>query len=353
MNEAVLLLAYGSPSLPEDMADYLRDVREGREPPPELIAEMQERQRRIGGSPLTRLTLAQALALQRELLRRGRFMPVYVGMRHWPPRIADAIAQMRADGITDAVALVMAPHYSALSGGRYRQRVEEAQAGAEAPIRFRFIESWWAQPRLLDAWESAIRRVLAAPADSAEKPAVDGEAADPPCGKAWEVDPSWEGPRPRGPSFGGGAAESIAAAETGKTKLIFTAQSLPARIRQAGDPYEEQLLGNCRALAERLGTSDWTFAFQSAGASPEPWLGPALEDVLPTLARDGYRRVLGAPIGFVCDHMEILFDLDMEARGIAESAGLQFARVDLPNTAPLFIEALADTVLAARDGSAA
>lgn len=297
---AILLMAYGTVSSLDDMAAYLLDIREGRPPSPELVREMRRRYEAIGGSPLLRLAEAQARALEAELDRRGRAAPVFLGMRHWTPRIRDAVAAMKAAGVTEAVAIVLAPHYSSLSIGRYRKRLDEALAETGASIRFRVVESWWNQPRLFEAFERRIRAALA----------------------------RWDGAPPA------------------KTRVLFSAHSLPARIKAMGDPYEDQLLAHARALADRLGLGDWSFVFQSAGASPEPWLGPAIEDEIPRLAAEGYRRLLVVPTGFVCDHVEILYDLDLEAKALAVHHGIELARTESMNDFAPFIQALADTVLA-------
>lgn len=295
---AVLLMAYGTVSSMDDMAAYLLDIREGRPPSPELVGEMQRRYAAIGGSPLLRLAGAQARALEAELARRGRPAPVFIGMRHWTPRIRDAVAAMKAAGVTEAVALVLAPHFSSLSIGRYRKRLDEALAETGAQIRFRVVESWWEQPRLFEAFERRIRDALA----------------------------RWDGAPPA------------------KTRVLFSAHSLPARIKAMGDPYEDQLMTHAKALAQRVGLADWMFVFQSAGASPEPWLGPAIEDVIPRLAAEGYRRLLVVPTGFVCDHVEILYDLDLEAKALAAEHGIELARTESMNTFEPFIAALADVV---------
>lgn len=301
----VLLMAYGTPGSLDDMPAYLADVREGRPPSPALVTEMTQRYRRIGGSPLTRLTLRQAEALEAEFARRGRPARVHVGMRHWEPRIAGAVRDMAAEGIPDAVAIAMAPHYSSLSGARYRRCVAGACDQTPNAPKFRFVGEWWRQPRLIDTWAGLI----------------------------------------------GDAMRAQAAEGTDAPLVVFTAHSLPARIRAAGDTYEAQLRENAGMIAERAGLAGWTFAFQSAGASPEPWLGPPIGEKLGELAAGGARRVLVAPIGFVCDHVEILFDLDIEAREIAERLGLGFARTALPNDAPGFIAAIADAVDGAWDGA--
>jgi ferrochelatase len=295
MKTAVLLLAYGTPQNLDDMAAYLTDVREGRKPSPELVEEMKHRYSLIGKSPLNEITAAQAAALEKELARRGKPQRVYVGMRHWEPRIRAAIDQMKADGVEHAVSIVMAPHFSSMSIGKYRKRVEEAQAAAGGGVEFRFVESWWQQPKLVEAVLARVRAGL-------EK--LSGR----------------------------------------RTKLIFSAHSLPTRIIQAGDPYDAQLRENAKALAARLPGADWTFAYQSAGASPEPWLGPEVVELLPGLAEQGYQAVLVAAIGFVCDHVEILYDLDIEARAVADKHGLVFARTESLNVDPQFIGAVADAV---------
>ena len=284
-------MAYGSPASLDDMEAYLLDVREGRPPSPELVKEMKQRYGAIGGSPLNRLTQEQATALQQALARRGTPRPVYVGMRHWPPRIAETVAHMQADGIEEAAALVMAPHYSAMSIGRYKKKLDEAVQQLGSPIRFHFILSWSHQPNFIRAWAEALKPLLA------------------------------EG-----------------------TKVVFSAHSLPERIRQMNDPYEQNLRESAARIAESAGVTDWSFAFQSAGATAEPWLGPALEAELPELARAGCKRVVVAPIGFVCDHVEVLFDIDIEAREIAQANGITLVRAPSMNTHPTFIEAIADAV---------
>jgi ferrochelatase len=220
-------------------------------------------------------------------------------MRHWTPWIKDAVAEMRDAGVKQAVAIVMAPHYSSLSIGRYQQRVAAAQQELNSGIQFRFVTSWWEQPRFLQALEENI-------ADALKKFPADSKA---------------------------------------RRRVIFTAHSLPARILESGDPYDEQLKTNARVVTERMGLKDCMFAYQSAGATPEPWLGPALEDVLPDLAAEGYRQVLVVPIGFVCDHVEILYDIDIEARKIAEENGIHLERTESMNTKRPFIQAVADAIL--------
>lgn len=297
-NLAVLVLAYGSPQTVDEVAPYLQDVRGGRLTSPELLAAIQARYAAIGGSPLNRLTAAQAEAVQAELARRGLNVTVYVGMRHWTPWIRDALAAMQADGVRAAVAIVMAPHYSRLSVGRYRERVDAGlQDLAYAPA-LDFVESWWEQEAHIAQQVANLRAALAAQALPA------------------------------------GA----------RRRVLFTAHSLPTRIKAMDDRYDEELQANAAAIAARIPGLDWEFAFQSAGASPEPWLGPPIEERLPALAAAGYTHVLAQPVGFVCDHVEIVYDLDIEAQTIAREHGLSFARTASMNTLPGFITAVADTL---------
>jgi ferrochelatase len=283
VSAAVILMAYGSPSEPEDIPAYFADIREGRPVSQEAVDELTERYRRIGGrSPLDEITEAQRAALEREL-----GLPVYVGMKHWRPRIADAVEAALTGGAEAVVGLVLAPHYSRLSIAGYRERLEEALQG-RAPVEF--IESWHDHPPFLDVVAERVR-------------GFDGH-------------------------------------------VVFTAHSLPERILRDGDPYRDQLLETSRLVAERAGLPDWSFAFQSASATGEPWLGPDILEELDRLAANGVRRVLVCPVGFVSDHLEILWDLDIEARQRAGELGLELGRIESLNDDPAFIRALAELVRA-------
>ncbi|HBA85305.1 MAG TPA: ferrochelatase [Verrucomicrobia bacterium] len=289
--KAVLFLATGSATSQENVEEFLLDIREGRPSSPELVEKVKQRYRLIGGSPFMRITLAQAKALKDELSHRGIGNPIFPGMCHCAPRIQDAVAEMKAQGVTQAVALIMAPLHASFNQGRYAKRLREAQEKLGTKIEAAWIESWRQEPKFLQAWEANLRKVQDVP---------------------------------------------------GKTKWIFTAHSLPARIRQAGDCYEAEFRACAEALAGRLGLADWDTAFQSAGASPEPWLGPSLKECIAHLAESGYSRIVVSPIGFVCDNVEILYDIDIEAKELARQQGLRLDRVEAMNTQPLFIEALAD-----------
>jgi len=278
VNAAVILMAYGSPATAEDVPAYLADIREGRPVSQEAIDELTERYRRIGGrSPLEEITEAQRAALEREL-----GVPVFVGMKHWRPRIAEAVETALAGGADTLVGLVLAPHYSRLSIAGYRERLEQALQGRAELV---FVESWHDHPPFLDVLADRVR------------------------------------------GHGG--------------HVVFTAHSLPERILRDGDPYRDQLLETSRLVAERAGLADWSFAFQSASPTGEPWLGPDILEELDRLAANGVRRVLVCPIGFVSDHLEILWDLDIEAQERAAELGLELERIESLNDDPAFVRALA------------
>ena len=281
MTDAVVLMAYGSPSRPEDVRSYLEDVRGGRPVSDEAVEELAERYRRIGGrSPLDDVTEAQRAALERQL-----GVPVFVGMKHWQPRIAEAVESAIASGATRIVGVVLAPHYSRLSIGEYRERLEMAAADRAEVV---LVESWHDHPGFVDVVADRVR------------------GAD-----AW---------------------------------VVFTAHSLPERIQDEGDPYKDQLLETSRLVAERAGLEQWSFAFQSASATGEPWLGPDVLEELDRLHEAGVRQVLAAPVGFVSDHLEILWDIDIEAREHAGELGLELERIESLDDDPAFIHALAELV---------
>jgi ferrochelatase len=274
-------MAYGSPSRPEEIPAYFADIRGGRPASPEAVEELSERYRRIGGtSPLNEITERQRAALAREL-----GIPVHVGMKHWTPRIAEAAEQALAEGAERVVGLVLAPHFSRMSVGGYHRQLEEALAGRAELV---FIASY-------HAFEPFIE---------------------------------------------------LLAARVGETDahVVFTAHSLPERILADGDPYKEQLLESSSLVAERVGIESWSFAFQSESPTGEPWLGPDILDELERLHGEGVRKVLVAPIGFVADHLEIYWDIDVEAREKAAELGLGLERTESLNDDPAFIRVLASLV---------
>jgi protoporphyrin/coproporphyrin ferrochelatase len=280
---AVVLMAYGSPERLEDVPAYYADIRGGRPIRPELLEDLVERYRRLGidrSSPLNAVTEETRAALEAEL-----GLPVFTGMKHWTPRIADAAERALAGGVATVVGLVLAPHYSRLSIGGYRQQLEDALADR---VDLRFVDSWHDDPGFVAVLADRVRGTTA--------------------------------------------------------HVVFTAHSLPARILDEGDPYKEQLLETSRLVADRAGIGDWSFSFQSESPTGEPWLGPDILDHLVELQRSGVREVLVCPVGFVSDHLEIRWDIDVEAQDKAAELGLSLERIAMPNADPAFVRVLADIV---------
>lgn len=303
----VLLMAYGTPNTPDEIEPYYTDVRGGRPPTPELLAQLQDRYRQVGGrTPLLEISRAQAQRLEERLNgdEPGRYR-VYTGMKHWHPYIAETVRQMRADGIREAVAIALAPHYSRMSIGGYIERIEQAQAKlaeeGHAPIAFTYVKSWHDEPLFLEALEHQVRA-----ARMAKFPDEPGNAIF----------------------------------------VVFTAHSLPQRIQQENDPYQRELLATSAGVADLLGLprDRWDFAFQSAGRTPEPWLGPDILDKMRELAARGERCLLICPVGFLSDHLEILYDIDIECRNLANELGISLERIQMLNADASLIAALASIV---------
>lgn len=298
----VLLMAYGSPERIEDLRPYLLDIRGGRATPDSLVEEMTERYRLIGGkSPLLMWTRRQGIALENQLNERfagdGKRYKVYFGMRHWEPRIKEAVEQIMADGIHNVVGLVMAPHNSRLSIGAYFAKLAEAVQELGADINILPIEQWHDQPGFIAAIAEHARHAQEA--------------------------------------FGGE-----------DPYVIFSAHSLPRRILAQGDPYDSQLRETALLLSQSLNLKEgrWQFCYQSAGQSAEPWLGPAIEQVITALLQAGEKNILVVPIGFVCDHVEVLYDIDIVCKAIAEKNGGRLIRSQSLNDSPTLIAALAEIV---------
>lgn len=300
--DAVLLMAYGTPERLEDVKPYFTHIRGGREPSPEAVENLRARYERVGGgTPLLRITQQVREGLERALNDRGAARRVYVGMKHWHPYIAETMNEMRRDGMKRVTAVALAPHYSRMSVGAYRHAVEEAQTEMGNPFQLRFVDDWHMEPAFLAMMRDLVARAL----------------------------------------------ERFPAPERGNVFVVFTAHSLPVKIREWNDPYERSLLESARAVAESLGLTRWRFGWQSAGGTREPWLGPDILDVLDTLNSEGATNVLQVPIGFVADHLEVLYDIDIEAKGKAADLGMRLERTELPNARPDFIATLVDVVTGA------
>jgi len=280
---AVILMAYGSPERVADVPAYYADIRGGRPIAPEHLEDLVARYRALGiedANPLNAITEDTRAALQGEL-----GLPVFTGMKHWTPRIAEAVGSALAGGAARLVGLVLAPHYSRLSIGAYRSLLDDAVAG-RADVNF--VESWHDDPGFVALLADRVR---------------DTDA-----------------------------------------HVVFTAHSLPARIVDEGDPYRDQLLETARLVADSAGLEDWSFSFQSESPTGEPWLGPDILDHLTELAGRGVEEVLVCPVGFVSDHLEIRWDIDTEAQQRARELGLRLDRIEMPNDEPRFVEVLASIV---------
>jgi ferrochelatase len=280
---AVILMAYGSPERVADVPAYYADIRGGRPIAPEHLEDLVARYRALGiedSNPLNAITEATRHALEAEL-----GLPVRTGMKHWTPRIADAVEAALAGGAIRLVGLVLAPHYSRLSIGGYRRLLEEAAAGRAEIV---FVESWHDDPGFVAMLADRVRGTDA--------------------------------------------------------HVVFTAHSLPARILEDGDPYRDQLLETARLVADAAGVDDWSFSFQSESPTGEPWLGPDILDHLAELSVRGVDDVLVCPAGFVSDHLEIRWDIDTEAQDRARELGISLDRIEMPNDDPRFVHALAEIV---------
>lgn len=294
---AVLLMAYGTPSSIGEIEPYYTDIRGGRKPTPELLGELTERYQLIGMTPLLEITRAQASALQAQL---GDGYRVHIGMKHWHPFIAESIGEIAQDTFEykRMIAIALAPHYSRFSIDGYIQRVREAMAKSNLTLDVTFVESWNDHPLFL---RSIAERMIAARDAMGAK--------------------DWQG-----------------------IDVVFSAHSLPERILQSGDPYPQELRETCEGVAPLVGLKQWRFAYQSAGRTGEKWLRPELLTTIDEIAANGGKCMLIAPIGFVADHLEVLYDVDVQAMEYAAKLGIELHRIASPNATPTFIAALADIV---------
>jgi len=302
----VLVMAYGGPASLDEIPGYLADIRHGRPTPRAVLDEITENYRAIGGrSPLLEVSRRQVDALAEEL---GDDFRCYLGMRHWSPWIEDVVGEMVSDGIERAVSLVLAPHFSALSVARYQQKVADGLELYHGRIDVEHVPSYHDVPGLVEAFAARVEDGLS-----------------------------------RWPE-----------ADRGRVQVVFSAHSLPERVLASGDPYGEQCLETARLVAARAGLDDdsWSWAYQSAGRTPEPWAGPDLGEHLEELAAQGIRDVVSVPVGFVSDHVEVLFDIDHKAAAVAAGLGMRLERPPSLNDDPVFIAMLAE-VVRARVGVAA
>ncbi|MDH4097288.1 MAG: ferrochelatase [Nitrospira sp.] len=299
---AILLMAMGGPDCLENVEPFLLDVRGGRPTPPELVAEIRERYRATGGkSPAVGITQNLAKKLEQRLNESGgdRYR-VYIGLRHWHPFIKDAYAELLKADPERVIGFCMAPQQSSLSTGAYRKKVEEARAAFQSVVPVSYVGSWHTHPKLIAAIVERIAEALL----------------------------------------------KFPAEVRGAVPVLFTAHSLPERIVAMNDPYPEEVKGTVEAVTALLGPQPTTFAYQSQGRSSEPWLGPTVESRLKSLRMEGHRHVLVAPVGFICDHVETLFDIDIELRQLAVAQGMQLERMAMLNDQPVLVETLLNIVAA-------
>jgi ferrochelatase len=294
----VLVMAYGGPESLEEIPGYLADIRSGRPTPRAVLEEITENYRAIGGrSPLLEISRRQVDALASEL---GGAYRCYLGMRHWSPWIEEVVGEMVEAGVTHAVSVVLAPHFSALSVARYQQRIGDGLEVSRGRIEFAHVPSYHDAPGLVEAFAG---RVLEGLGRWPEK-------------------------------------------ERDRVHVVFSAHSLPERVLAEGDPYDAQCRETAGLVAERAGLipDRWSWSYQSAGRTPEPWAGPDLGDHLEELAGRGVRDVVVVPVGFVSDHVELLFDVDVKAKGVADGLGVRLERPPALNDDPTFVATLADLV---------
>ncbi|MCZ0756001.1 ferrochelatase [Anoxybacillus sp. J5B_2022] len=298
----LLVMAYGTPYKEEDIERYYTHIRHGRKPSADMLQDLKERYDAIGGiSPLAKITREQAKALERRLneIQDEIEFRMYLGLKHIEPFVEDAVQQMYADGITEAVSIVLAPHFSTFSIQSYNARAKAEAEKLGGPVIYS-VESWYKEPKFIQYWVEKVREIY----------------------------------------------DNMKAEERKKAVLIVSAHSLPEKIIAAGDPYPQQLEETARMIAEQAGIEHYAVGWQSAGNTPEPWLGPDVQDLTRQLHEaKGYTSFVYAPVGFVADHLEVLYDNDIECKNVTDEIGATYYRPDMPNAQPLFIDALATVVL--------
>lgn len=298
----LLVMAYGTPYKEEDLERYYTHIRRGRKPSDEMLQDLRDRYNAIGGiSPLARITEEQANALGAHLnnIQDDIEFKVYLGLKHIEPFVEDAVQQMKDDGIEEAVSIVLAPHFSTFSVKSYNGRAQEEAEKIGGPSIVS-VESWYDEPKFIQYWVDRVKDTFA----------------------------------------------SMNEEEREKAVLIVSAHSLPEKIIQMGDPYPDQLQETADLIAKGAGVKNYEIAWQSEGNTPDPWLGPDVQDITRDLHKDkGYTSFVYTPVGFVSDHLEVLYDNDYECKIVTDEIGAKYYRPEMPNTQPEFIDAMATVVL--------
>lgn len=298
----LLVMAYGTPYKEEDIERYYTHIRHGRTPAPEMLQDLKDRYEAIGGiSPLAKTTLDQAKSLEEHLnaIQDEVDFKMYLGLKHIEPFVEDAVKQMKEDGIEQAVSIVLAPHFSTFSVKSYNGRAKQ-EAENLGGLKITSVESWYKEPKFIDYWTKKVKETYAA----------------------------------------------MTAEEREKAVLIVSAHSLPEKIIAAGDPYRNQLQETADLIAEAAGIENYEIGWQSAGNTPEPWLGPDVQDLTRDLYEEkGYRTFVYIPVGFVADHLEVLYDNDYECKVVTDELGAKYFRPEMPNAKDEFIDCLATVVL--------
>ncbi|MFJ5791112.1 ferrochelatase [Lysinibacillus sp. NPDC097162] len=297
--KGLLVMAYGTPYKEEDIETYYTHIRHGRRPSDEHLEDLRSRYEAIGGlSPLAAATEAQAEALCARLneVQDEVEYKLFIGLKHIQPFIEDAVEEMVAAGIKEAVSIVLAPHFSTFSIKSYNGRAEETAANR---LKITSVESWYDEPKFIDYWKGKVNETF----------------------------------------------DSMTEEEREKACLIVSAHSLPVKIKEMGDPYEDQLIETARLIQEATGVKNVKVGWQSAGQTPEPWFGPDVQDLTRDLyEQNGYRSFVYTPVGFVTEHLEVLYDNDYECKVVCDEIGANYYRPAMPNTDPLFIEAMVDAI---------
>ncbi|WP_208001663.1 ferrochelatase [Macrococcus carouselicus] len=297
--KGLLVMAYGTPYKEEDIEPYYTHIRHGRKPSEEALQDLKDRYKAIGGiSPLAGMTERQAEELRDALNKEtGEDYTLYIGLKHIAPFIEDAVKQMAEEGITEAVTIVLAPHFSNFSVGSYNKRA--AEEAEKYGIKLKHVTDFYRQDKFIQYWTEQVNTTL-------ER----------------ITEPDWQ-----------------------DTVLIVSAHSLPEKIKEAGDPYPDQLIETAELIADNSNIIHVERGWQSEGNTPDPWLGPDVQDLTRELYQEkGYKNYIYTPVGFVCEHLEVLYDNDVECKVICDELGVNYYRPDMPGTHPLFIGAMVDEI---------